>query len=44
MITAARPEWIFSFTGMQPAQFRKLVRLVAERGGEGIADGRPGRQ
>ena len=44
VITAARPEWIFPFTGLQPVQFRKLVRLVAERGGEGIADGRPGRQ
>ena len=27
-----------------PAQFRRLVRLVAARGGEAIADGRPGRQ
>ncbi|MBM0257096.1 transposase family protein, partial [Micromonospora sp. 4G55] len=44
VITAARPEWIFPFTGLQPAQFRKLVRLVAERGGDAIADGRPGRQ
>ncbi|MFI6244521.1 IS5/IS1182 family transposase, partial [Micromonospora sp. NPDC050795] len=35
---------MFPFTGLQPVQFRKLVRLVAERGGEGIADGRPGRQ
>ncbi|RAO31424.1 hypothetical protein ONO23_03819 [Micromonospora noduli] len=44
VITAAQSEWIFLFTGLQPAQFRKLVRLVAERGGEGVADGRPGRQ
>ncbi|MFI9643089.1 transposase family protein [Micromonospora sp. NPDC051925] len=44
VITAARPEWIFPFTGLQPAQFRRLVRLVAERGGDVIADGRPGRQ
>ncbi|MFF0123370.1 transposase family protein [Micromonospora arida] len=44
VITAAHPEWIFPFTGLQPAQFRTLVRLVAERGGDGIADGRPGRQ
>ncbi|MEU4712372.1 transposase family protein [Micromonospora purpureochromogenes] len=44
VITSARPEWIFPFTGLQPAQFRRLVRLVAERGGDGIADGRPGRQ
>ena len=44
VITAAHPEWIFPFTGLQPAQFRTLVRLVAERGGDDIADGRPGRQ
>ncbi|WP_130340857.1 transposase family protein [Micromonospora kangleipakensis] len=44
VITSARPEWIFPFTGLQPAQFRRLVRLVAERGGDAIADGRPGRQ
>jgi hypothetical protein len=43
VISAARPEWIAPFTGLQPAQFRKLVRLVAQRGGETIADGRPGR-
>ncbi|GHJ06978.1 hypothetical protein TPA0907_13450 [Micromonospora humidisoli] len=44
VITAARSEWIFPFTGLQPAQFRRLVRLVAERGGDAIVDGRPGRQ
>lgn len=44
VISAARQEWIFPFTGLQPAQFRRLVRLVAERGGDAIADGRPGRQ
>lgn len=44
VITSAHPDWIFSFTGLQPAQFRRLVRLVAERGGDSIADGRPGRQ
>ncbi|GAB3965441.1 hypothetical protein GCM10027615_10350 [Plantactinospora veratri] len=33
----------FPFTGSQPAQFRRLVRLVSERGGDAIADGRPGR-
>jgi DDE superfamily endonuclease/Helix-turn-helix of DDE superfamily endonuclease len=44
VISAAQPEWIFPFTGLQPAQFRRLVRLVAERGGDAIADGRPGRQ
>ncbi|GIJ81470.1 transposase family protein [Micromonospora phaseoli] len=44
VISAARQEWILPFTGLTPAQFRRLVRLVAERGGDGIADGRPGRQ
>ena len=44
VITAGHSEWIFPFTGLQPVQFRKLVRLVAERGGDAIADGRPGRQ
>jgi len=44
VITASRPEWIVPFTGLEPGQFRKLVRVVAERGGEEIADGSPGRQ
>ncbi|SIM55401.1 Helix-turn-helix of DDE superfamily endonuclease [Micromonospora cremea] len=44
VISAARPEWIFPFTGLQPAQFRRLVRVVADRGGDAIADGRPGRR
>ncbi len=44
VISAARAEWIHPFTGLQPAQFRRLVRLVAQRGGDPIADGRPGRQ
>jgi hypothetical protein len=44
VISVARPEWIVPFTGLQPAQFRRLVRLVATRGGEAIADGRAGRQ
>jgi hypothetical protein len=44
VISAARPEWIYPFTGLQPGQFRKLVRLVDQRGGDAIADGRPGRQ
>ncbi|WP_203719491.1 transposase family protein, partial [Asanoa siamensis] len=44
VITASRPEWIVPFTGLEPAQFRRLVRLVARRGGDAIADGRPGRQ
>ncbi len=43
VISASRSEWIASFTGLQPGQFRKLVRVVAERGGDAIADGRPGR-
>src|SRR5205823_8607068 len=44
VISAARPAWIYPFTGLRPAQFRRLVRVVAGRGGEAIADGRPGRQ
>ncbi|GAA2394447.1 hypothetical protein GCM10010170_108420 [Dactylosporangium salmoneum] len=44
VISAAHPEWIVPFTGLRPAQSRRLVRLVAERGGNAIADGRPGRQ
>jgi hypothetical protein len=44
VISAARPGWIHPFTGLQPAQFRRLVRVVAQRGGEVIADRRPGRQ
>jgi hypothetical protein len=44
VISAADEQWIHPFTGLQPKQFRKLVRLVARRGGDQIADGRPGRQ
>jgi hypothetical protein len=44
VISAVRPEWIHPFTGLKPAQFRRLVRLVAQRGRDVIADGRPGRQ
>jgi len=44
VISAARPEWIRPFTGLTPAQFRRLVRVVAQRGGQEICDGRPGRQ
>jgi hypothetical protein len=44
VITASRSEWIAPFTGLEPGQFRKLVRVVAARSGEAIADGRPGRQ
>ncbi|MBG6064468.1 hypothetical protein IW248_000755 [Micromonospora ureilytica] len=41
VLTAAARSGFFSFTGLQPTQFRQLVRLVAERGGDGVADGRP---
>lgn len=44
VITASRSEWIAPFTGLEPGQFRKLVQVVAKRGGDEIADGRPGRQ
>jgi hypothetical protein len=44
VVSASRSEWIAPFTGLQPGQFRKLVRVVAERGGTTIADGRSGRQ
>jgi hypothetical protein len=44
VISASRSEWIFPFSGLEPGQFRKLVRVVAKRGGDEIADGRPGRQ
>lgn len=44
VISASRSEWISPFTGLEPGQFRKLVREVARRGGDTIADGRPGRQ
>ncbi|WP_432987274.1 transposase family protein [Dactylosporangium sp. CA-233914] len=44
VISAAHPEWTVPFTGLRPAQFRRLVRLVAQRGGDAIAGGRPGRQ
>jgi hypothetical protein len=44
VISASRSEWIVPFTGLEPGQFRKVVRVVARRGGEEIADGRPGRQ
>ena len=44
VISAAGSEWIAPFTGLEPRQFRTLVRTVASRGGDAIADGRPGRQ
>lgn len=40
VITASGPEWIAPFTGLTPVQFRRLVRLVARRGGAQVADGR----
>lgn len=43
VISAVDPQWIFPFTGLKPTQFRRLVRLVAQRGGDKIADGRTGR-
>ena len=43
VFSASRPELIHPFTGLSPAQFRRLVRLVARRGGATIVDGRPGR-
>jgi hypothetical protein len=43
VFSASRPELIHPFTGLQPAQFYRLVRLIARRGGDTIADGRPGR-
>jgi hypothetical protein len=43
VITAREPSWIEPFTGLSPAQFRNLVRTVTVRGGDEIADGRPGR-
>lgn len=44
VISASRPQWIYPFTGLRPVQFRWLVRLVAARGSNAVADGRPGRQ
>jgi len=43
VITTSRSGWVVPFTGLERGQFRKLVRVV-QRGGEEIADGRPGRQ
>ena len=43
VFSASRPELIHPFTRLSPAQFHRLVRLVARRGGDAIADGRPGR-
>src|SRR4051812_28071454 len=43
LLSASHPDLIHPFTGLQPAQFRKPVALVAARGGQAITDGRPGR-
>ncbi len=43
VFSASRQVLIHPFTGLRSAQFRRLVRLVARRGGDAIADGRPGR-
>src|SRR3954470_15058602 len=43
MLSTSRQELIHPFTGLRPAQFRTLGRLGVHRGGEAIADGRPGR-
>ncbi len=42
VIAASPPAWIAPFTGLQPGRFRKVVRLVANRSGDEIADGRAG--
>jgi hypothetical protein len=44
VISTGKPEWVPVFTGLSVGQFRRLVRVVARRGGAAIADGRPGRQ
>jgi hypothetical protein len=44
LLTVARPDLIPLFTGLSARQFRRLVTVVARRGGQVIADGRPGRQ
>jgi hypothetical protein len=38
-----RSELIHPFTGLQPAQLHRLVRLVARGGGDTLGDARPGR-
>jgi len=34
VIRADRPSWIPLFTGLSEVQFRRLVGIVADRGGE----------
>ena len=43
ILSAYHPELIHPFTGLQPVQFHRLVRLVGRRGGDNVADGGPGR-
>ena len=43
-MSAGRAEGVPVFTGLSVGQFRKLVAIVAARGGERVIDGRPGRQ
>jgi hypothetical protein len=40
VISAGRPEWVPVFTGLSMRQFRRLVRIVAGRGGEQTGTGR----
>jgi hypothetical protein len=44
LLSASRPELIPVFTGLSERQFGALVKIVARRGGDAVADGRPGRQ
>ena len=43
LLSASRPELVSVFTGLTVAQFDQLVEAVAARGGDAVADGRPGR-
>jgi hypothetical protein len=42
VIRADRDEWVPVFTGLSVRQFRRLVRIVAGRGGEQTGTGRAG--
>ena len=44
LLTASRPELVPVFTGLSLQAFERLVEAVAARGGDALADGRPGRQ
>src|SRR5689334_19021000 len=43
MISASKPEWIASFTGWGPGQFRKSGPAGGQARWDEIRDGRPGR-